>query len=101
MALRTIAKEEVGRMVSAETAVALMEVVEASEEHGMGSTLLWAWMMVRVRMCWTKMVRVSLGPNVSKRTRGVVVVTDVGRVNVVVLDMALWDCTADNLYPWT
>ena len=95
------AKEEVGRKVSAETAVARTEVVEASEEHGTGSTLLWGWMMVRVRMCWTKMVKASLGPNVSKRTRGVVVVTDVWVVNVVVLHMTIWDYTADNLCPWT
>ena len=96
------AKEEVGRKVSAETEVARMEVVEASEEHGMGSTQLWGWMMVRVRMCWTKMVRASLGPNVSKRTRGVVVVTDVWVVDVMVLHMMIWDYTADNLYyPWT
>ena len=96
-----IAKEEVGRKVSAETAVARTEVVEALEEHGMGSRLLWAWMTIRVGMCWTKMVRASLGPNVSKRTKGVVVETDVWGVDVVVLDMALWNYTVDNLCPWT
>ena len=74
--LRTIAKEEVGRKESVERAVARMEVVEVSEERGKGSTELWVWMKSRVRMCWTKMVRGCLGPNVSKMMRGLGVVTD-------------------------
>lgn len=71
-----IAKEEVGKKESVETAVARMEVVEASEEHGTGSTQSWVWMKVRVRTCWTKMVRACLGPNVSKMMRGLVVMMD-------------------------
>ena len=49
----------------------------------------------------TKMVRACPGPNVSKMVKGLVVVTDAWVADVMVLDMALWKNTADNLFPWT
>lgn len=71
-----IAKEEVGRRESVQTAVVKMEVVEGLEERGTGSIQIWVWMRVRVRTCWTKTVRACLEPNVSKTMRGLVAVTD-------------------------
>lgn len=93
------AKEEVGRKESVGTGVARMEVVEELEERGTGSTRLWVWMKVRVRMCWTKMVRACLGPNVSKMMRGHVVVTDALVAGVVVLDRVSWMDIAGSPFP--
>lgn len=95
-----IAREEVGRKASAETAVARMEVVEVLGERGTGSKQLWVWMKVRVKRCWTKLEKACLGPNVSKMMKGLVVVRDASVVvNVLLLDMVVSTNIADSPSP--